>query len=312
MKKILITILAIITLLGVLTACSSTDANGLPKGTEERNNLNLFVDGADVTDGANTYDDIIDKFEDVEIEGNTSYAAKVTDICAYDLSSVKGAFIECTDGYVRYVDSIEDITLAAFTKNEEGKYAPVQLDGANTFGAFTGGDAMLLGIENIYMLTTACEFEVAVQVNGSEIGKLNFEDFMKKTPVGGDKVATAMYDGTFKYNYGESIYEGEFLGFDFETLLDKLSALDMEVEGKIKEVEYIGNSMMGDGIKNTEYSSDVESNNAYSNVEFFCMYDGMVIDINAENKKIGLSAFINGTGKRWFTYDLSAINFIVE
>ena len=42
------------------------------------------------------------------------------------------------------------------------------------------------------------------------------------------------------------------------------------------------------------------------------MYDGMVNNPNVKDIDLGLTAFINGTGQKWITYNLTAINFITE
>ena len=284
----------------------------LPEGTEERNALNLYVDGVDVSDGKTAYSDIIDTFSEVELDGVQYYAVTLTDLCAYALSSVQGAFLETTDGFVRYISEVDELYLAAFLAEDGAEYAPVALEGAYTYGSISEGGSLISGITNVFMVTEAADFEVAVQVNGEEIGKLILADFMKKTPVGEEKVTTGMFDGSFKYNMGESTYEGRFLGIDYATMLAKLEALGMKVEGEIKEVEYYGTPGMGAEGKNTEYALYPDEDNYFGNAQFFCMYDGMVRNTELKDVPVGLSAFINGAGSKWLTYNLTAINFITE
>lgn len=284
----------------------------LPEGTEDRNPLCLYVDGMDVSDGKTAYADIIDAFAPVELDGVTYYGVSVVDLCAYDLSAVEGAFVEMADGFVKYYADIAQVYLTAFQSGAGGEFVPVELDGAYTYGSINEGGSLFSGVVNVYMLTEAVDFEVAVQVNGEEIGRLTLADFMKKTPVGEEKVTTGMFDGSFKYNMGESTYKGRFLGIDYETMLAKLEALGMTIESEISEVEYYGTPGMGAEGKNTEYALYPDENTYFANTEFFCMYDGMVRNAAVKDVSVGLSAFINGTGSKWLTYDLTAINFITE
>ncbi len=284
----------------------------LPEGTEERNPLNLFVDGVDVSDEKTAYADIIESFDDVVLDGVQYYAVSLTDLCAYDLSTVQGVFVEATDGFVKYVSDVDKLYLAAFQSEDGAEYTPVELDGAYTYGSIVEGGSMISGVTNVYMVTEPAQFEVSVQVNGEELGKLTMADFMKKTPVGEEKVTTAMFDGSFKYNMGDSTYNGRFLGINYETMLAKLDALGMTVEGEIKEVEYYGTPGMGKEGKNMEYTLYPDEKTYFANTEFFCMYDGMTRNAEIKDVPMGLTAFINGTGSKWVTYNLSAINFITE
>ena len=128
----------------------------------------------------------------------------------------------------------------------------------------------------MFMLSKTVEFSVPIQVNGEEIGQMTLKDFMKKTPVGEEKVTTGMFDGSFKYKFGEATYKGRFLGIDFETFVAKLAALEMPVEGTIKEVEFYGINGLDKEGKNTEYALYPDESNYFGNVSFICMYDGMV------------------------------------
>lgn len=310
-RKTVALLTAALAVLGSSCLVSAADIT-LPEGTEERNALNLYVDGVDVSDGKTAYADIIDTFGEVELDGVQYYAVTLTDLCAYDLSEVQGAFLETTDGFVRYISAVDELYLAAFQAEEGGDYAAVELEGAYTYGSITAGGSMISGITNVFMVTEAADFEVAVQVNGEEIGKLIMADFMKKTPVGEEKVTTGMFDGSFKYNMGDSTYEGRFLGIDYATMLAKLEGLGMKVEGEIKEVEYYGTPGMGAEGKNTEYALYPDEENYFGNVQFFCMYDGMVRNAEVKDVPVGLAAFVNGAGSKWLTYNMTAINFITE
>jgi len=265
------------------------------------NDLYLFVDGADVTDGNVTYDSISDKFAEVDVNGIKYTGTTLTNLCAYDISTVVGVFAEAEDGFIRYYNSPADIHVVLTKAAGVSEYATV-----------VPGQDPIVGISNIYMVTTPADFSVPVKVNGEEIGQITFSDFMKKTPVGDEKVTTAMYDGSFKYKGGEATYEGRFLGINYETMLAKLAALGFAVEGEVVELEVYGTPGMGAEGKNKEYALYPDEGSYFKNLEFFCMYDGMTNDPNIKGVDMGLSAFINGSGQKWVTYNISELNFITE
>jgi len=307
MKKITALLMSMVMLLGLLAGCAGS--KDLSKQvSKDIADLHLYVDGADVTDGKVKFEQIKDKFAQVELDGVHYYATTVKNLCAYDLSSVQAFFGEAADGFVRYYTDLENAYIAVL-QSEDGK----------TFTEIENGYAMVLpegnvvnGIVNVYMMSKPAAFSVPIQVNGEEIGKITLADFMKKTPVGDKKVTTGMFDGSFKYKFGEATYKGRFLGIDFETFVAKLAALEMPVEGTIKEVEYYGINGLDKEGKNVEYTLYPDENTYFGNVSFICMYDGMVNNPEVKDIDLGLTAFINGTGQKWITYNLTAINFITE
>lgn len=302
MKKLLALVMAFALAMS-MTACSSAPASegeSEAEGTTvtaPTSELYMYVDGQDVTDGNVTYDSISAKFAEAEIDGNKYTATTLTNLCAYDISTVVGVFAEASDGFVRYYTSPADVQV-------------VIVDG--TYGTIVPGQDAILGISNIYMVTTAAEFSVPVKVNGEEIGVITMSDFMKKTPVGDQKVTTAMFDGSFKYKGGEATYEGRFLGINYETMVAKLAALGMTIDGTVVNCEIYGTPGMGAEGKNMEYSEYPDEKAYYENLEFFVMYDGMTNNKSIKDVPMGLSAFINGTGQKWVTYSVTEINFITE
>ena len=307
MKKLLALILAGAMGLSLVACGSSEPASGeeTPEtpaiDTAALGELFMFVDGQDVTDGNTTFDSISEKFAEAEIDGNMYMATTLTNLCAYDISTVVGVFAEASDGFVRYYTSPADVSVVV-ADNE----------GTAAYGTIVPGQDAILGIENIYMVTTAADFSVPVKVNGEEIGVITMSDFMKKTPVGEEKVTTAMYDGSFKYKGGEATYTGRFLGINYETMVAKLAALGMTIDGTVVNCEIYGTPGMGAEGKNMEYSEYPDEKAYYENLEFFVMYDGMTNDPNIKGVDMGLSAFINGTGQKWVTYNVTEINFITE
>lgn len=314
MKKTLFMVISVLLCLALLSACgggAATPDIPLPEGAVPEAEINVYLDGAPLNEEVLTYDKLIDGMSEIAV-GDASYVGvSVADLAGQDISGCAGAFLEASDGYVCWVDGT-DLTLAAYAK-EGDEYSFITLDDVNSFGLAAADGSLLCGVTNIYLVTTAPDFAVDIQVNGESKATLTLADFMKKTPVGDGKVPTAMYDGSFKYNAGSSTYEGRFLGIDYETMLAKLDNLDgVDIEGEIKEVEYYGTPGNGEPGKNTEYSTRPDDEKSFASVDFFCMYDGMTINPEIKDIPVGLAVFVNGTGSRWLTYSLETINIITE
>ena len=326
MKRIIAMLLTLIMVMSLLAACGAKEEAPAETAAPETeaakdlaalvsagiNDLYLFADGADVTDGNIKFEQIKDKFSEVELDGVHYYATTVKNLCAYDLSSIQSFFGETTDGFVRYYTDLENAYIAVLQSEDGETYTQVENEGAPTYAMILPEGNILNGIVNVYLMSKTVEFAVPIQVNGEEIGQMTLRDFMKKTPVGEEKVTTGMFDGSFKYKFGEATYKGRFLGIDFETFVAKLAALEMPIEGTIKEVEYYGINGLDKEGKNVEYTLYPDENTYFGNVSFICMYDGMVNNPNVKDIDLGLTAFINGTGQKWITYNLTAINFITE
>ena len=313
MKRIIAMLLTIIMVMSLLAACGGeAEKNLADLVSAETPDLLLYVDGADVTDGNVKFEQIADKFSEVEMDGVYYYATSVKNLCAYDLSSVQSFFGETSDGFVRYYKDLENAYIAVLQSEDGETYTQIDNEGAPSYAMVLPEGNVLNGLVNVYMLSKTVEFSVPIQVNGEEIGVMTLADFMKKTPVGDAKVTTGMFDGSFKYKFGEATYKGSFLGIDFETFVAKLSALEMPIEGNIVEVEYYGINGLDKEGKNTEYTLFPDEPSYYANTSFIVMYDGMVNNPNVKDIDLGLTAFINGSGQKWITYNLTAINFITE
>lgn len=320
MKKFLAILLAVVTML-VITACGgqSTETDA---AVSDRNPLYLYVDGTDVTDGKTAYADISEHFTQQTVAGNEFYATTLADLCAYDISTVQAVFFETTDGFVKYYDDLSKLYLLS-QEQVEGEFCDITAqDGTASYAVIVNEDGAeyVAGVCNIFMTTEKADFSVSVKVNGNEVGTLTIADFMKKTQVGEDKVATAMYDGSFLYNGGDSTYEGRFLGIDMETMIcklrDSMGLADIPELADCTDIQFNGYVGMGVAAKetevNTNYTTAADSDKYFGNVEFFCMYDGMVRNDPVKQTNIGLSAFINGTGSKWITYNLTEINFVTQ
>lgn len=144
------------------------------------------------------------------IDGTYYYGASVANITGEDLSSVKGAFLEAVDGYVSYISDVDSLYLAAFSE-KDGQYQSVVLDNRHVYGGAAVGSSFNKGVVNVYLVTTPAEFSVEVQRNGEKIGQLTMDDFMRKTQVREDRVATGLFDGSFMYQGGAATYEGDSL-----------------------------------------------------------------------------------------------------
>ena len=204
------------------------------------------------------------------------------------------------------------MTLAAFAAGENG-YDYIQYEGQNVYQLIAADGTVLDGAENIYLVTTPADFAVDIQINGETVGTMTMAEFMKKTPVDGGRVPTALYDGSFKYQGGSATYTGRFLGIGYDTMISKIENMDgVDIPGAIAEVEYYGTPGMGEPGKNTEYTLYPDEDSYYGFVDFFCMYDGMTLNPAIKDVPVGLAAFTNGSGMRWVTYNLTAINIITE
>lgn len=307
MKKFTALLLTFVLMLGLLAGCGGT--KDLSKQvSKDIPDLYLYVDGADVTDGKVKFEQIKDKFAVVELDDVHYYATSVKNLCAYDLSSVQAFFGEAADGFMRYYTDLENAYIAVLQSEDGENFSQIE----NGYALVLPEGNIVNGIVNVYMMSKPATFSVPIQVNGEEIGQITLADFMKKTTVGEQKITTGMFDGSFKYKFGEATYKGRFLGIDFETFVAKLAALEMPIEGTIKEVEYYGINGLDKEGKNTEYALYPDESNYFGNVSFICMYDGMVNNPAVKDIDLGLTAFINKSGQKWITYNLTAINFITE
>jgi hypothetical protein len=188
----------------------------------------------------------------------------------------------------------------------------VELDGSAVYAGVVSGAKDNKGVSKVYLVTTPADFAVEIQKNGEKIGSITIKEFMQKTEVGGQKVATGMFDGSFLTNFGADSYTGRFLGINYETMLAKLIGMGLDLSENPMEVEYYGTNGLKVEGKNTEYSTDPESDKYFGLVDFYCMYDGKTFNSDTAQLPVGLTAFINGTGGRWMTMNLTAINFIYE
>lgn len=283
----------------------------LPETEVDRGILMVYVDGVATKESGYTYADVKSALSDQEINDASYYAASLQPIVGLDLSPVKGAFLEAVDGYVSYIDDINNLQLAAY-KAAAGKYESIELDGKAVYAGVIAGGKETKGVAHVYLVTSPTDFAVEIQKNGEKIGVLTIKEFMQKTEVDGKKVATAMFDGSYFYNAGENTFTGRFLGIDYETMLAKLSGLGMDLSGDIVDVEYYGTTALGKEGKNLEYSTEPGSDKYFGSLDFYCMYDGKTFNNDTADLPVGLTAFINGTGGRWMTMGLTVINFIVK
>ena len=287
----------------------------LPEAAAIETEVTVMLDGVSMAEAGYDYEAIMEKAGEMQLGDVLYYGVTLAELTGTDLSGAAGAFVEATDGYVMYFPDVSDLALAVYQAGEDAFDSVVQ-DGEAAYAVVSpDGASSVAGAKNIYFVTTPCEFEVDIQVNGESVGKLTRMDFMKKTQnQDGERISTAMYDGSFKYNQGSSTYTGRFLGIDYETMLMKLQGIEgisFDAES-IKEVEYYGTPGMGEPGKNGEYALYPDEDSYYANAKFFCMYDGMTYNPDLKDVPVGLTAFIDGTGMRWVTFNLTAINIVTE
>lgn len=297
-------------------ACGGEEKAAEPEGpavpeTANMETLEVYLDGQTVKEEGFTYDDLSGSMEQKESDGTLYYGLTVDKLLDDGAADVKTVFFEAADGFISCSTDPAKAFLTAYTADAEGEYQPIELDGKQYYGGFIEGGMFGTGVNKVYLSTTDCDWNVDIQVDGTSVGSLNMEDFMKKTPMGSEKAPTAMYDASFMYKQGAATYKGKFLGFDLEQMTAKLKALKMEIPDKYKNVEFTGTSGMGKEGLNTEYNTDKNSPWYMGNVKFFAMYDGKTY-CEIGTQKVGLTAFIDGQGMRWMTYSLSTINFVTK
>ena len=97
MKRIIAMLLTLIMVMSLLAACGAKEEAPAETASPETeaakdlaalvsadiNDLYLFADGADVTDGNIKFEQIKDKFSEVELDGVHYYATTVKNLCAY-------------------------------------------------------------------------------------------------------------------------------------------------------------------------------------------------------------------------------------
>lgn len=312
--------LSAILLILLASACSpaapveqapANTAPSLPAESANLETLFVYIDGQAINETGLAYADLQDVMTDHQVNDNYYYGATLAEILATDISAVQGAFLEALDGYITYTEDLSNLYLAAYAA-KDGLYMPYETDGKSAYGGIVPGAKDNKGVVHVYLVSTSAAFEVEIQKNGEKIGAITLSDFLQKTEVNGEKVPTVMFDGSFLYNYGENTYEGRFLGISYETMLAKLAGMGMDLSGNIVEVEYYGTNGLENIGKNFEYSTDPTSDKYFGLVDFYCMYDGKTYNSDTASRPVGLTAFINGTGGRWMTMSLTAINFIIE
>ncbi|MBQ9992976.1 MAG: hypothetical protein IJP33_06085 [Firmicutes bacterium] len=273
-----------------------------------REQLFIYLDGVAIKEAGFAYADIESAMKDITIGGTAYYGAAVSDLAkGVDMSAVKGVFFEATDGYISYAPDASKTYVGAFTKNGDA-YASVEVDGKNLYTGIIDGAFPCDGINKVYLVTTAADWNVDIQVDGKSVGSLNMEDFMFKTPMADGRVATGLFDGSFMYAGGGSTYEGKFLGFGYDQMIAKLTAKNIALPKTIADMEVYGTVQGKDG-KNSEYNFRVDHEKYFGKISFFAMYDGKTYN-DIAGAKVGLTAFINTSGLRWMTSNVTALNFI--
>ncbi len=313
LKKALLIVMAL-TLCFALAACGTDKGEGpeIP-AAEERESLMIYLDGKPIKEEGYTFAELDKVMVNKDVNGTYYYSADLASITGQDMSAVKAVFVEATDGFIGYCADVTKTFVAAYVSDESGAYKSVESDdGKKLYGGLFEGEKYISGINKVYLSTTACDWEVDIQVDGKSVGKLTMADFMHKTTVGEDKkVPTAMFDGSYKYDGGSSTYTGKFLGMKLDQLIAKLGTdMELTIPEEYIEVEIYGATAANDKVgKNKEYKTNKENDKYFGLLEFYVMYDGMTKS-STSDMDIGLTAFINGTGSRWMTHDVQAINFV--
>ena len=154
MKRIIAMLLTIIMVTSLLAACGGeAEQNLADLVSADTPDLLLYVDGADVTDGNVKFEQIADKFSEVEMDGVYYYATSVKNLCAYDLSSVQSFFGETSDGFVRYYKDLENAYIAVLQSEDGEVYTQIDNEGAPSYAMVLPEGNVLNGLVNVYMLS---------------------------------------------------------------------------------------------------------------------------------------------------------------
>ncbi len=314
LKKTLLIVMAL-TLCFAFAACGADKGEGpeLP-AAEDRETLMIYLDGKPIKEEGYTFAELDEVMVNKNVEGTYYYSSDLATITGQDMSAVKAVFVEASDGFVGYCADVTKAFVAAYVSDENGAYQSVESDdGKKLYGGLFEGEKYVSGINKVYLSTTACDWEVDVQVDGKSVGKLTMADFMHKTTVGDKKVATAMFDGSYMYDGGSATYKGRFLGMSMDQLIAKLGTdMELDIPEEYVEIEIYGATAANDKVgKNKEYSTDKASDKYFGLIDFYVMYDGMTKS-STSDKVLGLSSFINTSGSRWMTHGITTINFVTE
>ncbi len=315
LKKALLIVMAL-TLCFAFAACGADKGEGpdLPEASE-RETLMIYLDGKPIKEEGYTFAELDKVMVNKDVNGTYYYSADLATITGQDMTAVKAVFVEAADGFIGYCADVTKTFVAAYVSDESGAYKSVDSeDGKKLYGGLFEGEKYISGINKVYLSTTACDWEVDIQVDGKSVGKLTMADFMHKTTVGEDKKApTAMFDGSYKYDGGSATYTGKFLGMKLDQLIAKLGTdMELAIPEEYYEVEIYGATAANDKVgKNKEYKASPDHDNYFGKLEFFVMYDGMTKSATSD-KALGLTAFQNGTGSRWMTHGVEIINFVTE
>ena len=313
MKK-LFAVLLTLAVLSALAACGQPAApapaeDGLPAA--EFPALYIYGEGTALAENGFAYADLAAAFSETPLDGGTYQAASLAALLGEAAASYQAAYLVSGDGYVTYSDDLNATYLAAY-EQADGVWAAIENDGQAGYNGFSADGSKNKAVTSVYLMSNPSDFAVDIRVNGESAATLTIAEFMKKTEVGDNKINVGFFDGGFKYDGGESYYEGRFLGIDYDTMLAKLAGLGVSLPAVISEVEYYGVNGLGKEGKNMEYSTEADKEKYYGNVDFFVMFDGMSVNSYAADKPVGLTAFINTSGMRWATFDMTAINIIGE
>ncbi len=308
-KKILVIALAMIMAMFVMTACGGDKVEG-PEVPEagDLGAVMVYVDGVAVNEEGMTLEDMADVLTHTQTEDGTFYyGVPVADLADAEIA---GVYFQAEDGFMSY-GAADASVLTVFSTDTDGVYQPVMYNEAASFGGFVDGGIFSSGVKAVYLTTTASDWSVDIQVDGESVGTLTVVEFMQKTPVNGNPTPTAMYDASFMYKQGQAEYKGQFLGFGLDQMVAKLNKLEMGVPTEYTNVEVYGVNGMGQEGLNAEYSTDAASPWYYGNMKFFTMYDGKTY-CEIGKQPVGLTAFLDGQGMRWTTYNVTTLNFVTK
>lgn len=307
MKKIIALVLSFVFLFS-FAACGAKPA---VNDTSDRGLVKVFLDGKEV--GSVTMANFQKATETVTLGEDNYYGKALADIIdTADVSTVKAAFTKSADGFAQYFEDAADIFVATYKVDGENYESITNDAGEATFTAVTAS-AKAKEVSEIYLLTTAQDWEVKVSLNGED-KTITIADFMAMKP--------EYKELSHKFNGGADVFTGEFLCVDSKTFWEAMGA--ELIQGKNddgSDVYYVdgmdltvtGWAQGADQERKLKVNKDLKANPLKEKtawlVYYFVLIDGGDTHVVGESSPmdLDLSCIFDGTGVRWMTTPITEL-----
>lgn len=306
MKRIIALVLSFIFVLS-FAACGKAPV----QDTSDRGLVAIYLDGKEIA--SVTMADFQKKTVTSKIGDDTYYGKALVDIInVVDVGTAKAAFTKSADGFAQYFSDAADLFIATHKVDGEN-YESIKNDaGEENFTALTA-NKKAKEVTEIYLLTTAQDWQVSVDLNG-EKKTVTIEDFMAMKP--------QYKELSHKFNGGADEFTGEFLCVDSKTFWEAMGA--ELVEGKNDEgmpVYYVdGTELTVTGYAqgsnqelklkiNKDLKGDpLKEKTAWLVYYFVLINGGDTHEVGTSSPMdLDLSCIYDGTGIRWMTTPITEL-----